>query len=38
MPMKVFALGLWIGNKDTVEIVFTKQLTKIKSKGSYWKR
>ena len=34
---KVFALGLWIGNKDTAEIVITELLTKIKSKGSYWK-
>ena len=34
---KVFALGLWIGNKDTAEIVFTEQLAKIKSKRSYWK-
>ena len=34
---KVFALGLWIGNKDTVEIVYTKQLATIKSKESYWK-
>ena len=34
---KVFALGLWIGNKDTAKIVFTEQLAKIKSKGSYWK-
>ena len=34
---KVFALGLWIGNKDTTEIVFTKLLAKIKSNGSYWK-
>ena len=31
---KVFALGLWIGNKDTAEIVFTEQLAKIKSKGT----
>ena len=34
---KVFALVLWIGNKDTAEIVYTEQLAKIKSKGSYWK-
>ena len=34
---KVFALGLWVGNKDTAEIVFTEQLVKIKSKGTYWK-
>ena len=34
---KVFALHLWIENKDTAEIVFTEQLAKIKSKGSYWK-
>ena len=34
---KVFALGLWIGNKDTADIVFTELLAKIKSKGSYWK-
>ena len=33
---KVFALGLWIGNKDTAEIVYTEQLATIKSKGSYW--
>ena len=33
----VFALGLWIGNKDTAEIVYTEQLATIKSKGSYWK-
>ena len=30
----VFTLGLWIGNKDTAEIVFTELLAKIKSKGS----
>ena len=30
---RVFASGLRIGNKDTVEIVFTGQLAKIKSKG-----
>ena len=35
-PMTVFALGLWIGNKDTAEIVFTEQLATIKSKGYYW--
>ena len=23
---KVFTLGLWIGNKDTSEIIFTEQL------------
>ena len=34
---KVFALGLWIGNKDTAEIVYMEQLASIKSKGSYWK-
>ena len=34
---KIFALGLWIGNKDTAEIVFTELLAKIKSMGSYWK-
>ena len=34
---KVFTLGLWIGNKDTSEIIFTEQLAKIKSKGSFWK-
>ena len=34
---KVLTLGLWIGNKDTAEILFTEQLAKIKSKGSYWK-
>ena len=34
---KVFALDLWIGNKDTAEIMFTELLAKIKSKGSYWK-
>ena len=34
---KVFALGFWIGNKDTAEIVYTEQLATIKSKGSYWK-
>ena len=34
---KAFALGLWIGNKDTAEIVFAEQLATIKSKGSYWK-
>ena len=34
---KVFTLGLWIGNKDTAEIVYTEQLATIKSKGSYWK-
>ena len=34
---KVFALGLWTENKDTAEIVFTEQLTKINSEGSYWK-
>ena len=28
---------LWIGNKDTADIVFTELLAKIKSKGSYWK-
>ena len=33
----VFALGLWIGNKDTAEIVYTEQLATVKSKGSYWK-
>ena len=26
---KVFALGLWMGNKDTAETVFTEQLAKI---------
>ena len=34
---KVFTLGLWIGNKDTSKIIFTEQLGKIKSKGSFWK-
>ena len=34
---KVLTLGLWIGNKDTSEIIFTGQLAKIKSKGSLWK-
>ena len=34
---KVFALYLWIENKDKAEIVFTEQLAKINSKGSYWK-
>ena len=34
---KVFTLGLWVGNKDTSEIIFTEQLAKIKSKGSFWK-
>ena len=29
---KVFAPGLWMGNKDTAEIVFMEQLAKIKSK------
>ena len=29
---KVFTLGLWIGNKDTSEIIFTEQLAKIKVK------
>ena len=32
---KVFTLRLWIGNKDTLEIIFTGQLAKIKSKGSF---
>ena len=30
---KVFPFGLWIGNKDTSEIIFTEQLAKIKNKG-----
>ena len=34
---KVFTLELWIGNKDTSEIIFTELLAKIKSKGSFWK-
>ena len=34
---KVFTLGLGIGNKDTSEIIFTEQLAKIKSIGSFWK-
>ena len=34
---KVFTLGLWIGNKETSEIIFIEQLAKIKSKGSFWK-
>ena len=34
---KVFALGLWIGNKDTSEIIFTEQLAKIENKGAFWK-
>ena len=34
---KVFAVGLWIGNKDTSEIIFTEQLAKIKNKGAFWK-
>ena len=34
---KVFTLGLRIGNKDTSEIIFTEQLAKIESKGSFWK-
>ena len=29
---KVFALGLWVGNKDTAEIVLMELLAKIKSK------
>ena len=32
---KVFTSGLWTGNKDTSEIIFTEQLAKIKSKGSF---
>ena len=34
---KVFALGLWIGNKDPSEIIFTEQLARIKNKGAFWK-
>ena len=30
-------MGLWIGNKDTSEIIFTEQLAKIKNKGAFWK-
>ena len=33
----IFTLGLWVGNKDTSEIIFTEQLTEVKSKGSFWK-
>ena len=34
---KVFTSGLWIGNKETSEIIFIEQLAKIKTKGSFWK-
>ena len=30
-------MGLWIGSKDTSEIIFTEQLAKIKNKGAFWK-
>ena len=34
---KVFALGLWFGNKDTSEINFQEQLIKLKKQFLFWK-
>ena len=34
---KVMALGLWVGNTDTSELIIREQMSKVKNKLQFWR-
>ena len=34
---KVMALGLWVGNADTSELIFREQMSKVRNKLQFWR-
>ena len=34
---KVMALGLWVGNTDTSELIFREQMSKVRNKLQFWR-